>query len=97
MQELTQLSPDLSWDNLLDDPNFYTHQNIQNCHYPIHDLLPENDTWHHHQDILSSPLVLNDTTYDVENSFENFKNAEFLLQPHYEDSYHISTEEFSER
>ena len=77
MQELTQLSPDLAWDNLPDDPNFYTHQNIQNCQYPLYDTLPLNDTLHQPQDILSSALVLNDITYDVENSFENLKTVSF--------------------
>jgi hypothetical protein len=97
MQELTQLSPDLAWDNLPDDPNFYTHQNIQNCQYPLYDTLPENDTMHQPQDILSSALVLNDITYDIGNNFENFENPEFLLQSHYEDRYQINTEDFSKR
>ena len=98
MTELTQLSPDLAWDNLTDNPT-----NLQNDNpcLTYHNLGPNSPSSTHHnhvtQDILSSALVLNDITYDVENTFDNFPNDSFLLPPYYRDSYQEGREEFSGR
>eukprot|EP00092_Neocalanus_flemingeri_P096477 GFUD01122818.1.p1 GENE.GFUD01122818.1~~GFUD01122818.1.p1 ORF type:complete len:521 (+),score=109.89 GFUD01122818.1:62-1624(+) len=104
MTELTQLSPDLSWDSLHDSPLTSHHDSHMTSHHDnssqtYHNQSPHNHCLTHHpmQDILSSALVLNDITYDVENTFENVPNDNFLLQPYYKDLYQEGRDDFSRR
>ena len=88
MQELTQLSPDLRWDNLPEDRH-YSHN--------MYEASPDHTARHRPQDILSSALVLNDIAYDAEYSFEHFPNDEFLLQTQLEERSMGETEGLSGR